>query len=209
VTLRDVGKRGEGILQSWASEEDASLTKTDDDRWGWDFLLEFPIQRTSVGAEPDKEEEVYRCLIQVKSTSSSDRSCQVKMSNWRRLVETPLPAFFLVLRFDSVRACREAFLVHVGEDEISKVLRKARELGVAGEGDRLHKHTLVLQWCDEQRLPGTTGQALLDGIRRLIGPSPADYSKRKLGLRERVGYDAANAQVTTLNRPGFSGGWIT
>ena len=97
MTLRDVGKRGEGILQSWASEEDASLTKTDDDRWGWDFLLEFPIQRTSVGAEPDKEEEVYRCLIQVKSTSSSDRSCQVKMSNWRRLVETPLPAFFLVL----------------------------------------------------------------------------------------------------------------
>ena len=190
---RNVGKLGEGTLQKLASEEDASLTKTGDDRWGWDFLLEFPIEHGPARDEADKEEEVYRCLLQVKSTDSARQYCQVKVSNWRRLVDTPLPTFFLALHFDGARECHATYLVHVWEDEMSRVLKRVRELGVAGEGDRLRKHRLVLRWRDGDKLGANTGKALLQRIRDVVGSSPADYSRRKLQLRGSVGYDIANA----------------
>lgn len=41
---RRVGHLGENVLQKWASEEDAVLNKAYDDRDGWDFILEFPVE---------------------------------------------------------------------------------------------------------------------------------------------------------------------
>ena len=194
---RRVGHLGENVLQKWASEEDAILNKAYDDRGGWDFILEFPVEHRLPRREPDREETAYQCLIQVKSTDLLQQHRSVKMSNWKRLVETPLPAFFLALHFDGKSSCQKAFLVHVWEEEIARVLRKVREYGVIGEGDRLHKHRLLLRWREADRLGKLTGGALLERIAEIIGSSPAAYSDRKLKLRESVGYDDANAQVTT------------
>jgi hypothetical protein len=194
---RRVGPLGEKVFCTWASEENAILNKAYDDRGGWDFILEFPVQHPFAVDIPDKKEEAYQCFIQIKSTDSPKQSRSVKMSNWKRLVETPLPAFFLVLRFDRKRTCQRAFLVHVWEEEIARVLRRARELGVKGEGDRLHKYSLSLTWHTQDRLRKLTGKSLLTKIAKTVGPSPAAYSEKKLRLRKSVGYDTANAQLTT------------
>jgi hypothetical protein len=194
---RRVGPLGEDVLQKWASEEDATLNKAHKDQGGWDFILEFPVKHRLPRREPDREETSYQCLIQVKSTDSLQQHRSVKISNWKRLVETPLPAFFLALHFDGKIYCQKAFLVHVWEEEIARVLRKVREYGVNGEGDRLHKHTLALKWREADHLGELTGESLLERIAEIIGTSPADYSCKKLKLRHSVGYDDANIQVTT------------
>lgn len=196
MSERAVGPLGESTLRKLASEANASLTRTDDDRWGWDYLLEFPLPLQMRSEEADRVEELCRCLVQVKSTDSPGSSCQVKVSNWMYLVGTALPSFILALHFDGTRDCSALYVVHIWDDQISTVLRRVRELGVAGEGDQLHKHKLTVRWRDTDRLPEVSGKALLRRIEEHIGPSPAAYSDKKLQLWRSVGYDAGNALVT-------------
>jgi len=192
---RNLGELGENTLRVWASQEGATLNKANVDRSGWDFILEFPLDDMGARSEPDKRDEAYQCLIQVKSTDSLDRSPSVKLSNWKRLVETPLPAFFLILHFNGGDTCQSAFLVHVWESDIARVLKKARILGVKGQGGELHKHSLSLKWKSADQLPELTGRSLLTRIRKIVGPRPSEYYEKKLTLRKSVGYRSINAQV--------------
>ena len=143
---RNLGELGENTLRVWASQEGATLNKANVDRSGWDFILEFPVDNIDARSEPDKRDEAYQCLIQVKSTDSLKSFPSIKLSNWKRLVETPLPAFFVILHFDGEDTCQSAFLVHVWKSEIARVLKCARDLGVKGKGSELHKHSLRLKW---------------------------------------------------------------
>lgn len=192
---RRVGKLGEEVLRKLAAEQGGSLTQAGDDRWGWDFLLEFPAENDRARAK-GPEEEIYRCLIQVKSTDGDDMYCQVKISNWHRLANTPLPSFFVALHFDGARDCREAYLIHIGQGAVARILKRVRELVVSGEGERLHKHRMILKWSDEDRLEAVSGEALMERIRQVVGKSPADYSEKKLQLWKSIGYEPVNAQAT-------------
>jgi len=192
---RNLGELGENTLRVWASQEGATLNKANVDRSGWDFILEFPVDNIDARSEPDKRDEAYQCLIQVKSTDSLKSFPSIKLSNWKRLVETPLPAFFVILHFDGEDTCQSAFLVHVWKSEIARVLKCARDLGVKGKGSELHKHSLRLKWDSGDQLSDVTGYALLTKIKEIVGPFPSEYSEKKLSLRKSVGYEDINAQV--------------
>lgn len=196
MARRPVGRLGEETLRKLVSEADAVVTRTAEDRWGWDYMLEYPLPRRAQGAEADREEEVCRCLIQVKSTDSTEQTCAIKVSNWRRLIEASCPAFIVALHFGGGRDCHAVYVLHIWEREMTAALRRIRELSVAGEGDRLHKHTLAARWSEENKLLDVSGEALLARITECVGPSPIAYSERKVKLWKGAGYDTGNAVVT-------------
>ena len=129
MALRNLGEMGERTLGLWASQVGISANKSDPDKTGWDFFLELPLEldaSETVTVPLDKVARSIQCLVQVKSTDRQPKQRQVKLSNWQKMVMSPLPAFFLVLEFDGKDRCQRAYLVHVGAEHIRRVLKRLR-----------------------------------------------------------------------------------
>lgn len=193
---RNPGPLGESTLRAWAHEEGAVINRADDDRSGWDFILEFPNNLPGETANEERHESQYQCLIQVKGTDVGREYCQIKLDNMKRLVESPLPAFILFLGFAGTRSCQDAYLVHIGEGHIAKTLQRVRSLVVQDAGDSIHRRTMRVRWTADERLTTFSGAALLERICSVIGSSLTTYSKRKLDALQTVGYGSGTAKAT-------------
>lgn len=90
--MRDVGDLGESTLRTWAIQAEITANKVEQDKTGWDFLLEFPLQSalTANFTLPlDRAPFPLRCFVQVKSTDAQPGKWSVKLDNWVRLVNSP------------------------------------------------------------------------------------------------------------------------
>jgi len=135
-------------------------------------------------------------LIQVKSTDVGQQYSQIRLSNMKRLVESPLPAFILFLSFAGTRACERAHLVHIGEDLIARTLERVRRLVVQDAGDEINKRTMRVKWAENDELVTCTGEALLHRITSVVGTSLAAYSRTKTRALQTVGYGSGSARAT-------------
>jgi len=203
--MRNVGGIGENTLALWAEQVGITPNKVSQDRTGWDFLLEFPCshQASLYNGQPlDRSPFPLRCFVQVKSTDKGSGKWHVKLTNWERLIKNPLPAFFLVLEFDSQDSCQRAFLVHVGEEYIRRVQKRLRE---HAQNAALHKKTLQFKYTPDDSLPSLDGRGLEDAILRHVGGKPEDYASRKIGLVNSVGYEGKTGRFQfTLSLPSYS-----
>ena len=207
LVKRDLGRLGEATLQAWCADSGATCNRAVEDKAGWDYLVEIPTPAGDSATPLDRRPGDVRCLVQVKSSDGKTRRRQVKLRNWSRLVSAPMPCFLLLLEFDGGRDCQRAFLHHVWEPSMTRVLRRLRELSVEGVTDPSTR-TLSLAWSDTDRLPEPTGAHLLDAITLAVGADPRAYAKRKSTLFETIGYDGQpNARMVAeiLAPEGWSG----
>ncbi|WP_143103603.1 hypothetical protein [Phytopseudomonas straminea] len=182
---------GESIFSAWCA--DAGLIPNDSsaaDVTGWDFYVEFPF--SSSGGPMDLHRGPCECKVQVKSTDKRKRSLAIKLSNLRRLVTAPMPAFFLFLEFDGGSGVERAYLVHVGEDIISRVLKRIRELG---ERVALNKKTMTISYGEAEQLPVASGNALREKIVEYVGEDLAKYVSDKSDLLSSAGFEDGCAQM--------------
>jgi len=205
MDLRDLSEMGERTLGIWAAQVGISANKSDPDKTGWDFFLELPLvfdRSETITLPLDKVARPIQCLVQVKSTDRQPRKCQIKLSNWVRLVESPLPAFFLVLEFDGMDSCQRAYLVHVGEKYIRRVLKRLRELG-CDRGPDLHKMTLQFVYSEDERLSSADGKGLQQAICRHVDSLEA-YVAWKLEVLRTVGYEDGKWEINLAGPPPLS-----
>jgi len=158
--------------------------------------LEIPLIPPSQQTNETHSTEDCQCFVQVKSTRGTLRSRYVKLSNWKRLVETTLPAFFLILQFNAADKCTEAYLTHVWEQEIVRLDDRIWKLAVSREPLLLHRHKMKLSWGEHDRLPSPTGTALRARIIKLVGNSPSLYAQRKADLKKASGHNTGRGRLT-------------
>jgi hypothetical protein len=192
-----LGGIGEATLVTWCHEVGISPNAAKHDVKGWDSLLVLPRRGADVApiSPLDLEPPELTCLVQVKATRDATKSIKVKLSNWKHLATSPLPAFFLVLEVDATNKPKRAFLVHVGEVWIAAVLRRLREAGPS-KRDELHSHSLALSVSPADALHALDGAALLQALRLHIGPSAHDYFTTKKRWVDTVGYGERPFEVT-------------
>jgi hypothetical protein len=191
MSKRNVGDKGESVLQNWAGDVGITANRVQFDRTGWDFLLEFSVGAAAsslIHLPLDKDPFPLQCLCQVKSSDKRPGSWSVKLDNWLRLVKSPLPAFFLVLEFDGQTDCQRAFLVHVDEHHMAEVLKKLREAGLEAR-DTLHKVQLQFKYGSENKLLSLNGKELEASIRKHVGEQPEAYALKKLEALQNLGYE--------------------
>lgn len=194
---RKVGRLGESVFEQWTHQVGIVPNKVQQDETGWDFFIEFPQESAaqSVITLPlDKATPPLTCLIQVKSTENRAGRCPVKLSNWWRLVNNPVPTFFLVLEFDAEPNPQRAFLVHVDENYIGRVLKRLREIP-PGEEPKLHKKTMQFTYDDQNALASLDGEGLAQAIRKHAGDNPLTYAEEKLQTLKRVGYEDVKGEL--------------
>ncbi|MCP4425368.1 MAG: hypothetical protein GY803_12805, partial [Chloroflexi bacterium] len=124
---RDIGDLAENKLIEWTIQAGITANKAYKDREGWDFILQFPFPELEVDIPLDRRDSRIECWVQVKGREAAKKSKSIKLSNWEKLIRSPLPAFFLIFDFGKENDPRNAYLVHVGEKWINIVLRKLRK----------------------------------------------------------------------------------
>jgi hypothetical protein len=123
---RDIGTIGEGKFRNWCALEGLLCHKPDQDRMGWDFLVEFEEELDNT-RPLDEQNEARKALVQIKSTDYGGTSTiNATVSALQKLVAADLPAFIVLMKFDGGRSCREARLLHVGHEEIATILKWVR-----------------------------------------------------------------------------------
>ena len=68
---RDVGSMGERCFGIWCSSVGITANKSDIDRTGWDFIVEFPWEK-SEKIPKDMLLAPIECKVQVKSTDNRE-----------------------------------------------------------------------------------------------------------------------------------------
>jgi hypothetical protein len=192
---RDVGKLGETKLEEWCAQVGITANKVQKDETGWDHLLEFPlipnIQPPS-NIPLDICLKPLQCFVQVKSTDARPGRWPVKMDNWTRFINTPFPAFFLVLEYDGENLCQRAYLVHVDETYIKKVLKKLREISNKNI-KKIHKKKIQFKYNNKNQILPLNGEGLAKAIKNYVDDSPVQYAGEKIQTLRTIGYENENS----------------
>lgn len=192
---RDVGEMGESFFKAWTAHVGINANKAGRDKTGWDFFIELPLRQDTprtIKLPLDRDIHPMSCLVQVKSTDERRRRRSISLQNWVRLVKNLVPAFFLVLEFDFQSNPQHAFLVHVDESYIRRVLKRLRELSPNPE-PTLHKKTMQLTYENEDALGRLDGEGLEEALRKHTGTDPLVYAERKRHILQHVGYEDVKA----------------
>lgn len=186
---RDVGKLAEQTLRQWLNAcTSITYNQPENDKEGWDFLLEFPFTKPKRGLPWDTATSRKQCFVQVKGTDVGRNRGGVKLDNWQKLVFTPLPAFFLIFEFDGVEL-QKAYLIHVHNKWMERVLKRLRQ-SREGETAPLHKQIIVLKWSEGDRLEHADIDSLILKKIDFVGDDFDSYVNAKQAKRMELGLDA-------------------
>jgi hypothetical protein len=189
---RDLGGLGEDTLSTWCRQVGIIPQPPKKDQYGWDFLLEFPLEPSSLPY--DLHPAPIKCWIQVKSTDTSKGNRDVALSNWQHLVNTSYPAFFLALEFDGQDDCQRAYLIHIREDYIYKALQRLREKSLTET--KLNESTMSFDYSSDNMLDKLNGHVLKREIEKHVPDGMDSYIKWKSDYKNRVGYENGNHIVS-------------
>lgn len=185
---------GESTFLLWCAQAGLTANGSKVDRTGWDFFVEFPFAGRT---DPTKlHAPAIECKVQVKATDKTDRKLPIKLSNLRRLITAPMPAFFVFIEFDGQTEAKRAFLVHVDESLISKTLKRIHELENVSELFDHHKRTLTVHYGSEHEIPTLSGESLKGKIEEHLPNGLSVYVAHKSQHLESTGFESGFAQIT-------------
>ena len=189
----NLGPLGETEFTKLCLQVDLTIQKSQMDRTGWDFLVEFPWKPDNLSPQ-DILPAPLECKIQVKSTNEQRKRESITLSNLHRLIKAKIPAFYCFIEFDGKPEPQAIYLVHVGKEIIEKTLKRIRELENKENGYQLNKHTLDITYGDADRLVDITGQSLKHEIEKHIPEGMEKYIENKNQLLKTLGFEDGRYQ---------------
>lgn len=199
--MRNLGIMGEAAFLHLCAEESLICNKSQEDKTGWDYFVEFPFDSDSTNNELHISALEFK--VQVKATDNKDRKLQITLSNLRRLVTTQLPAFYVFIEFDGLTLAQRAFVVHVDSQLVTKVLKRLHEVEQSDVPNRFNKRKMTIHYNESNLLDNVNGRCLRKAIVSYIGDNPAEYvAKKKVHLEStgfEKGFSRMNFQIQGLD----------
>lgn len=192
--MRDLGLMGESIFSLWCADAGLIPNGSQIDKTGWDFFVEFPFSSMNESIEIHKP--AIECKVQVKATDKNKRKIQITLSNLRRLITAQMPAFFIFLEFDNLSTAQRAFVVHVDNDLISKVLKKLHSIDQSDKDNKFNSRKMTIHYDDSHLMKETSGTCLKDVLIKHIGDDLSSYVAKKKSFLETTGFEDGFSQLT-------------
>ena len=191
---RDLGLMGESTFSLWCADVGLIPNGSQIDKTGWDFFVEFPF---SSGLSPhDIHKPAFECKVQVKATDKSDRKLPITLANLRRLITAQMPSFFVFIEFDGKNTAQRAYVVHVDNELITKVLKRLHEIEQSNKENNFNKRKMTIHYDESNLLDEPNGKSLKRCFSRHIGEDVAEYISNKKRHLESTGYENGFAQIT-------------
>lgn len=183
---RNLGRMGESAFVNLCDVVDITASKPSEDRYGWDYLLEFPDENYS-DVSIDKHSSSIECKVQIKSTDKSDFKLPLKLSVMNRLVKAQMPTFICFLHFNKTNKIEELYLVHIDKNIMSEVLKKLRMTEITNK--KLNKTTITIKYSNNDKLEEISGKALKSKIHEYIPNGMNDYVNQKNKYLKNLGFE--------------------
>lgn len=196
---RDLGELGEDLFKIWCTSNNLVAVKAVPDRMGWDYIVEFPPE--VMPAIPlDRQNDLKKVFIQVKSTDKVIKSVRGKLSAFKRLVDTDWPAFIAHINFAGQAQPKSAALLHIGPNQIKLILKKVRLMERRGRID-LNNFDISLS-LEEAGLINVNDSNIKKLILEVISKSTVEYVTTKSAFRRTCGYDSSSIKAYFSLAPG-------
>jgi hypothetical protein len=192
--MRDLGLMGESTFSLWCADVGIVPNGSQIDKTGWDFFVEFPFESSL--SPHDIHKSAFECKVQVKATDKNDRKLSITLSNLRRLITAQMPAFFVFIEFDKKEMAQRAYVVHVDNDMISRVLKRLHEIEQSEKDNNFNKRTMTINYDDRNLLNMPNGNSLKSCLLECIGDDYSEYVTNKKSHLESTGYEDGFAQMT-------------
>lgn len=195
---------GEGIFRMWCANSGLIANPSDIDRTGWDFYLEEDSPLSSISSEIHAPNLEFK--VQVKSTDSTNKRVQVKLSNLRRLATAPSPAFFIFIEFDGSPKAQRAYLRHVDKELITKILERSHNNSQAKKPKEENRIHMTISYDESHRMPDLNEAFLKPALLTHTGTDLTKYIQEKKLHLESAGYeeDSFTFKFTTPNLESLS-----
>jgi hypothetical protein len=192
----DFGSIGERQFALWCEQAGLTATQPSQDRYGWDFVVQFP--HLDPAAPVDNRPAQLKCMVQVKSTSTSARRAHIKLDNWERMINDPLPWFVCAIVFGDDGSVQQLFLVHIDQLHTERVLQELRLLRAshAPGSPLLHLSNLDVHWSNEHAVLPATPSMLRDALLQHMGEDPYGYGELKRTWYRESGYEDHPRTIT-------------
>lgn len=170
----------------------------DEDRFGWDFLVEEPRDPAGHSGPLDAAPAPLEFRVQVKATNGIDDAIDISLAHMHRLAGLQMPVFFCCMAFDGGQDPVRVQLVHLDEELIGRTLARVRELEAAGD-TQLHQHTLTVRCAAADALSQPFHAGLKEKIAQHVPEGMISYLAWKNKVLETIGYTDMRVimQITT------------
>jgi len=185
---RNIGEMGENNFATLCSEIGVTANKSIIDRYGWDYLLEFPDESQN-NLPMDMQDIPIECKIQVKASSKNTGQCQIKLSAMDRLVKSSNPSFIYFVIYNQINQPKEAYLVHINEEIIGLVLKRIRKNEASKDKKQLNKIKITIKYQEEHKLSDVTGVVLKKKLKDYVPYGMKSYIQYKTNILQTIGYD--------------------
>jgi hypothetical protein len=186
LTPDELGDVGESLFRKLCGQAKLVCNKSDRDRTGWDFRVEFPMER-SAGATLDQRAPRV-CQVQVKSTAGeSGTRVSARLSAVERLAKDGAPAAIVIFRMRPDGTELMGFVFHLIDEQLARVLHRLRRVEADGRVDINHM-TISFDYRKARRFK-PTAEGLFEALSEIADPDVTGYAERKRDQLARLGYD--------------------
>lgn len=183
----ELGEKGESRFKELCADAQLICNKSDRDRAGWDFVVDFPFDPDR-STSFDKRGTPLSCHVQLKTIYNTTRSAKLPLHMAERLAKELKPTFVAVFKVSQRRTVDELYLIHISDDRLAAILKRLRKAEL--EPDRpLNKQFINFIPRANERL-GVDGLELKAAIEKACGPDMHKYSAAKRDQLERLGFDS-------------------
>lgn len=186
LTSDELGEKGESRFKEICADAHLICNKSDRDRTGWDFLVEFPFDGIPL-ATLDGRPTPISCHVQVKTVRGDAHGIRLRLSAAERLAKEVKPAFVYILTVGENLEITGAYLIHLLDDRLSVILKRLRKEQAKGKHKSINKQEITIKPRSAEAL-APTGIALRQAIARRCSTGMHAYAHDKKFQLETLGF---------------------
>lgn len=192
----ELGEKGESRFRELCADAGLICNKSDRDRTGWDFIVEFPFTDTeTIGQSFDNRVTPISSHVQVKTLWDSTESFKMRLTSAERLAKELKPAFICVFKVDRHNLqVTKAFLIHLVGNRLGTILKRLRvEQAKGTRAKHLNKKTLSITPSPCERVEAN-GNAFREALFAACSKGLHSYSQAKIEQLSKIGLDSPHIE---------------
>ena len=187
-----LGEKGESRFKEICADAGIICNKSDRDRAGWDFILDFDFEQEAK-ISLDRRIGPVSCHVQVKTILSTTKSVRLKLNMAERLAKEIKPSFVYVMKVDENLKVVKTFLIHMYGDRLASILKRLRTESV-NNNNKINDLFISITPSKPEELKGD-GQSLLSSLKSICGGNRDEYSSEKKKQLSSLGNQGLSIEI--------------
>jgi hypothetical protein len=185
-----LGVKGELAFSSLCNDAQLICNRSDRDRTGWDFIIEFQFTSSSDCTTLDMRKAPISCHFQQKTMWDSSDTFKMRLSSAERIAKELKPTFVYVLKVNNNLEFTGAFIIHILGEPLKVILKRLRVEEAKKKKSKLNSIFMTMKVSVLGEPIEPTGAALRAALERICGSDPHQYVDVKKSQLKELGFES-------------------